>query len=375
VTALPEPDRGRIPELDGIRGLAILLVLIWHYLVCEVGAVPPLFRLLNQTWSGVDLFFVLSGFLIGGILLDHRGASNYFRVFYGRRVCRILPIYFAWLLLFVILRGPSMRFGLGTAWEWLFAKPLPLWSYATFTQNFLQSRYATWGPNWLAVTWSLAIEEQFYLFLPLLIFITPVRRLPYVLLPLIAAAPVARTLLYDPRTSGLESYVLTVCKLDALLLGVLCAWLVRRDGARARIERAAPLLRILFLSAGGFVCLAAYVPETRTTRVLDDSLLAICYASLILLALHTPRSPLARLTRAGWLRQLGIVAYGTYLIHQAISGLVYGLVRRHWPYILGGSDLLLVLAALAITVAIAAASWRWFEKPIVNVGRRWRYAR
>jgi peptidoglycan/LPS O-acetylase OafA/YrhL len=374
VTALPEPDRGRIPELDGIRGTAILLVLVWHYLVCEVGAVPPLFRFLNQTWSGVDLFFVLSGFLIGGILLDHRDAPNYFKVFYVRRICRILPIYFAWLLLFVILNAVRYRLALGTASDWLFAGPLPLWSYATFTQNFLQAKYASWGPNWLAVTWSLAIEEQFYLLLPVVVHFIPVRRLPYVLLPFLAIAPAVRAFLYNPAIGSIQSYVLPVCKADALLLGVFCTWLVRREHARERIERAAPLLRILFLSCAGFVCLASYVPETRVTRVISDSLLAVCYASFILLALYTPLSPLARLARTRWLRKLGVIAYGTYLIHQGISGLVFGFVRGRWPYFTRGSDLFVAGAALAITLVIAAVSWRWFEKPIVDIGRRLNYA-
>src|ERR687884_397533 len=127
MTALPEPQSGRIRELDGVRGIAILLVLVWHYLVCQVGAPPPLFRFLMATWSGVDLFFVLSG---------------------------------------ALLRG---RLPIGTANGWLFDDPLPLWSYATFTQNFLMSKWGTFGPNWLAPTWSLAIEEQFYLLLTIVI--------------------------------------------------------------------------------------------------------------------------------------------------------------------------------------------------------------
>jgi len=374
VTVSPEPHRGRIPELDGIRGLAILLVLVWHYLVCEVGAPPPLFRFLNQTWSGVNLFFVLSGFLIGGILLDHREAPNYYRVFYIRRVCRILPIYVVWLLLFYILRGPVSHLPLGTASGWLFADPLPFWSYATFTQNFLQGKYGVWGPNWLAVTWSLAVEEQFYLLLPVIVRLMPPRRLPYLLAPFILLAPVLRFLFFDPTMAVDPSYVLLICKADALLLGVFCAWLARREGAAERIRAKAPLLRILLLSCGGFVCLAAYVPETATIRALNDSLLAIGYASLILLALYTPRSPFARTARVRWLRSLGLIAYGTYLIHQTVNGLAFGAVRGHWPYITRASDLLVILGALTITIATAMASWRWFEKPIVDFGRRWRYA-
>lgn len=99
----------RIPQLDGLRGIAILLILIWHYVVCQVSYFPNLFcvqviQALNFTWSGVDLFFVLSGFLIGGILLDHRKADNYFQVFYIRRICRIFPLYFLWMAIFCVLK-------------------------------------------------------------------------------------------------------------------------------------------------------------------------------------------------------------------------------------------------------------------------------
>jgi peptidoglycan/LPS O-acetylase OafA/YrhL len=114
------------------------------------------------TASGVDLFFVLSGFLIGSILLDNREAANQFKVFYLRRFCRILPIYFVWIALFFVLGKLLLN-------DWLFASRYPAWSYPTFTQNFFMSNIGGFGAGWLAVTWSLAIEEQFYLTAPLLI--------------------------------------------------------------------------------------------------------------------------------------------------------------------------------------------------------------
>ncbi|MFN7140591.1 MAG: acyltransferase family protein, partial [Limisphaerales bacterium] len=90
----------RIPELDGIRGIAILLVVLAHYFVLPVGpgfaAANFLGTFFGLAWSGVDLFFVLSGFLIGGILLDAKASNNFFKVFYTRRVCRIFPLYFLW---------------------------------------------------------------------------------------------------------------------------------------------------------------------------------------------------------------------------------------------------------------------------------------
>ena len=100
--ASPPDFSRRIPQLDGLRGVAIALVVVFHYVnfAVESGApgwVKLLIRPTSLGWSGVDLFFVLSGFLIGGILLDARESRNYFRVFYRRRACRILPLYFAFL--------------------------------------------------------------------------------------------------------------------------------------------------------------------------------------------------------------------------------------------------------------------------------------
>src|SRR5262249_15646658 len=122
-----EATSRRIPELDGIRGTAILLVLLWHYVVVQQTTLALFNRVFGLTCSGVDLFFVLSAFLIGGILMAHRLATNFFQVFYVRRICRILPLYFLWLFLFIVvgaivpLRSEALR--------WLFAHPLPLWSY------------------------------------------------------------------------------------------------------------------------------------------------------------------------------------------------------------------------------------------------------
>ena len=224
----------RIPELDGLRGMAILLVLIWHYFVNVVGIEGDTFishvaRRLSLTWSGVDLFFVLSGFLIGGILIDNKEATNYFKVFYIRRTCRIFPLYFSWIALFLVLTtafsssfSPSIRD--------VFSNPLPIWSYLSFTQNIVMSLKGIWGPPWFGITWSLAIEEQFYLLLPLMIRFAPRNRLPYLLIFGILAAPIIRVALYNFHPNFmLSTYVLMPCRTDSLLLGVLGAYLVRHD--------------------------------------------------------------------------------------------------------------------------------------------------
>src|SRR5216684_4285326 len=184
---------GRIPELDGIRGVAIGMVLIAHlFAVASRPGSALAYALvpLRLDWTGVDLFFVLSGFLIGGILLDARGSSNYFHVFYKRRFFRIVPIYAAILLVLPGLVSAAQWTNHGD-FTWLKANALPWYSYWTFTQNLWMTHAASLGANALAITWSLSIEEQFYLSLPILVRLLSGRWLLACVLIGICAAPLA----------------------------------------------------------------------------------------------------------------------------------------------------------------------------------------
>jgi peptidoglycan/LPS O-acetylase OafA/YrhL len=159
----------RIPELDGLRGLAILLVVICHYVGdadhAGLGYWPHHFlSALSVGWSGVDLFFVLSGFLIGGILLDSRNSSQYFKTFYVRRIHRILPIYYAWIAIYVLIVGANIYLARGrSAVTGQELRVVPV--YFFFLQNMIYSP-SPFQWKWFAVTWSLAVEEQFYLLAP-----------------------------------------------------------------------------------------------------------------------------------------------------------------------------------------------------------------
>ena len=224
------------------------------------------------------------------------------------------------------------------------------------------------------MTWSLAVEEQFYLFLPFVIRVTPLKRLPWVLIPLIAAAPLFRAAFYDPNRENIAGYVLVFCRTDALLLGTMCAWFVRQPDAAARIRKALPALRIILLSAGGFVLLTSYTGQTSISWNGGFTLLALAFASWLLIALYDPQSFLARSMRLPLLRAIGLVAYGTYLIHNAVNGIFWSVLRGHVPYFDRLSDIVLAPIPLVASLAIAAASWRYFEKPIVRFGQRAQFA-
>jgi peptidoglycan/LPS O-acetylase OafA/YrhL len=368
---------GRIPELDGIRGLAIGLVLIWHYFVLHAIPIPGtavsyVLVFGRLTWSGVDLFFVLSGFLIGGILLDARQATNYFKVFYTRRFFRIVPIYAAVLLAF-----PALV--LATRWvpgdfTWVTDKAMPWYSYWTFTQNFWMANANRLGAGALGITWSLAIEEQFYLTLPLLVRFLSGRKLLVCVLTGIFLAPVARmTLLHYWPHNWVAAFALMPCRADALLLGVLAAILLRDERWTERLRQSRLVFAISFpvlLLGVAFFGWKAADAASPLMRSIGYTWLALFYVAVLLFALTRRNGVLSAALRNKSLGWLGTIAYGTYLLHQTMQGIVFGYFWGHEPRITGVYAVLTALAALALTLIIARLSWRYFEQPLIRFGHR-----
>jgi peptidoglycan/LPS O-acetylase OafA/YrhL len=373
---------GRIPELDGLRGIAIGMVLVHHYLLQVIAvrngsafayALVP-FRLL---WSGVDLFFVLSGFLIGGILLDARVSSNYFRVFYTRRFLRIVPIYAVCLGAYFILYT-LVRSGAAVKLSWVVKGGL-LWTpYLVFLQNFWMMRSNEWGILGLTVTWSLAIEEQFYLTLPLLIRILNPRRFLAFLGAGILMAPILRIAfrVIRPETFYPAFFHMMPCRADALLLGVLGAVIVRDARCRAWLSSHRKLSGSLFaLLALGVGVLIKTSPSPNDTLMLTIGLtwLAAFYLAALLYALSWRESFLSRCLRWNWLCWLGSIAYGVYLFHMFFLYVIYGSVWAAPPKIWSFQTLCVVLVALAATLVICRLSWIYFERPLVRIGHRASY--
>jgi len=347
----------RVRELDGLRGFAIFLVLIWHYVIVPADTVPGsklayLLALGRLTWSGVDLFFVLSGFLIGGILLDAKDSTNYFSVFYRRRFFRILPLYAVVLVIVWAMPGNA----------WLKAEFLPWWSYATLTQNFAMAVQNTLGGNALAITWSLAIEEQFYLTLPLVVRFTSRKTLKRILLAFIILAPAIRLLVFL-RLGPTAAYVLMPCRADALLMGVGIAVLKREN-------RSIPYVGPLIVSAVILViCIfKSWGMGSFEMSVWGYSIVALFYGSLICAVLDLR----PRVLRWGWLCGLGMIAYATYLFHQTLQGLLYWQLFAMNP-ILRVATVTAVIIALCLTLILARISWEYFERPLISRGHRSRY--
>lgn len=370
----------RIPELDGLRGVAIGLVIITHYVTAPltVHRPNPLAYLQIATrlsWSGVDLFFVLSGFLIGGILLDAQTSRNYFKVFYLRRACRILPIYLLFFgaiaicYLFVYPSNPATL-------QWLFQAPMPWYSYLAFLQNFWMVGANYLGPAALAITWSLAVEEQFYLTLPAVIRLVQKPGLPYIFFSGLVGAPLFRIALllwWPQRQTAL--YVLLPSRIDDLLLGVFAAWAVRTPDVWAwMVARRRFLWAALPVFGAGLTYFTIHSDfYSIPVASVGYDWLALFYLIALLLVLIEPQSWLGRAMRWRWLMSLGTIAYGTYLIHVLIYGLCMAYFRHHGPVLASLRDLWVTLGALALTIVLAQLSWRFFERHFVRLGHQFQY--
>lgn len=367
----------RVPELDGLRGLAIAGVLIthlylWAFVPAQNAVHAALHRLFSLSHTGVDLFFVLSGYLIGGILLQARSSPNFYRAFYARRFFRILPVYALLLLSWLLLRSDRLDQLNGGI---LFApRDVPLWSYPLFAQNLAMALVGSMGCTWLVVTWSLAIEEQFYLVMPWTVRQLDESRLLALAAGLVLLAPAVRlTLLELSPRAGIAAVFLPVSRMDALLLGVIAALLLRDAAARAWLQAHRALLSASALGLGLVflsLSLGDYGMISWVATPFGLSAVAFFYFVLLLLALHPAESGWRRMLRWRWLGWLGTVSYFVYLFHLPLSYLLHGTLRHQPPRLVQPADYGVTLLVLAATLGLAALSWHMLEKPLLRLGHR-----
>lgn len=371
----------RIPELDGLRGIAIVLVLIWHYFAGRVtfdpetsfGFMLKLFwKATSMCWAGVDLFFVLSGFLIGGILIATRERESYFRTFLARRSARIFPAYFL-LLIIVLLVVPNFT---STAQAVVSDNSLPGWSYWTYTQNFLMAS-GNWGTELLAHTWSLAVEEQFYLILPILVFVASPRMLPYYVSALILMAITFRIYWLGTGHHLLGTYLLLFSRGDSLLLGVLTAYFWQQPTARQWITDRKILVSAT-TSLVGIIpvgCLVLHQGIGSWGQVtIGHTALALFSAGTILCAVMKYPEQGSRFLKQKWLRYFGQQSYSIYLWHMPVLVCTYHIFKSFTSAeIHETGHFALTIFALIGTLIIARASWLVLELPCQNWGRKFVY--
>jgi peptidoglycan/LPS O-acetylase OafA/YrhL len=370
---------GRIEELDGLRGLAVSMIVIQHYACDAVHSThtPYLLVPFRLAWSGVDLFFVLSGFLIGGILLDAKKSANYYSTFYSRRVYRIFPIYYLWLALFLV--GVYLSAGVRASFvSSLFRQSIPFWTYCIYLQNLGMSLRDSIGPIWLAATWSLAVEEQFYLLLPYIVRQFSRQTVTWLSCFAILCSPVLRFLLMYHGPGYLSSYTLLPCRADSLGFGVLLAIVVRSRVAWDWLQcRRKWMCAFFWMLAAGF-CLLILIrhPFTKPLFVaLGFSLLAAFYAVSIALLVLQP-GPVAKLIfRWKPLVRLGTISYAVYIIHNGVNFLWHGAVFGETPSLDTWPEALVTTASVVTVVVLSSASWHFWESGLIqSAHQRFRYS-
>jgi peptidoglycan/LPS O-acetylase OafA/YrhL len=331
---VPEANTSRtyFPALDGVRAIAITMVMIFH--LAQGGIRIPGPTVIGQT--GVDLFFVLSGFLITGILLKSpQGDWHEIRTFYIRRTLRIFPLYYATILL-LDLAGRHVSFA--------------FWIYL---QDFYYA--ANWPIGEPIHFWSLAIEEQFYLLWPFVVLFLPRRRLMPALWLMIAAALLCRFPLIH---AGISPFFFPLSRFDALSAGGVLA-LLHHAGRLTRYRR--PMIAIC-LCAAILVAVqgraAAHAPNLLWVQVTKFTALAAFYAAGIGIVLTSRPNPVNRLLASAPFRFVGRIAYGLYVFHP----IVFGIVFVHFA---AQSSLIRAALAVAATFACTLISWYGMERYMI----------
>jgi peptidoglycan/LPS O-acetylase OafA/YrhL len=362
----PETSRSpRLRALDALRGVAILLVVTWHYFPQPSTPVHnrvfTWIRAANVlSWSGVDLFFVLSGFLICGILLDNRLSANYHRTFYIRRTFRIAPLY----LVALALAATTVHWR--ASWKAFLA-------YVFFVQNFLVAATGTWGLPHLQATWSLAVEEQFYLLAPLIIRRVSSERLPWLLLACIAAAPVWRLAMWTLLPTSIAPYAaitLLPCRMDSLALGALIAWSVRSNRWRPMLSDN----RLLAVLGGISAVFGIALPLARGwsmlspyTSIAGISCLAMFYGVLLTKCLTPSADRLSGTVVGRPLAALGVGAFSIFLFNLSLRDGIGAI----WEVRSGPASLLMYGLTLAAANAIVAfTAWTFIEAPLIRWSHR-----
>jgi peptidoglycan/LPS O-acetylase OafA/YrhL len=370
------PWAGHLVPLDGLRGLAILLVLLVHFttdMALPPGSVASGARSVFQIgWIGVDLFFVLSGFLITGILVDNEGSAAYFSAFYARRALRILPVYFLVVFAaFHVLPYLLPDFDTGGA-----RTEAAFWLFLT---NFADLPYQL--SRSFGHFWSLAIEEQFYLLWPLVVYLSSRRHARRIALLTVMLSPILRWIALGAGVSGGSIYHFTPFRLDGLATGAFIALSVRDPVARIGLDRLSKLAGVIALVVAGVLYGPVQLPEPLSTQLdfsIGFSALNVGFGALLVRVLLAERgSSLARMLSWRGLVTLGTYSYAMYLLHVPLLRVVskVGLPpqwsgSQPWPMLW----LLGYTAALAVlTLAAAMVSWHLCEKHFLALKRHFPY--
>ena len=359
-----------VTALDGVRGLAVLMVVLYHTTdyMSSSGLILRAFRFpLRIGWSGVDLFFVLSGFLITGILLDTRESPRYFQSFYARRALRIFPLYYFVLTAVLVAArfAPGLNSILPIAHDRIF--------YFFYLNNWWLLLKDTWHANIIGHFWSLAVEEQFYLWWSLCVFLIPPKYILRVAAIGIVLALAIRCGIYAHAGMARDLVENSFARMDSLLAGAFLAGLVRRPAILLRMKR--PIYLAGAISAVVALAIVYLIRSAAMIDVVAYSFLAMAFGALVLFAFLTnmEKSRVKQWLSDKRLTTVGKYSYGMYVYHVPLLAVESKVIRRfvHYETTVWG-NLLFAVAILATTFLIAKLSFDLFESRFLQLKRYFR---
>ncbi|WP_330083626.1 acyltransferase [Methylocystis iwaonis] len=353
----------RSTNIDALRGVAILAVILRHYIYDGgssewLGLPFVIEQIARFGWAGVDLFFVMSAFLLTRSLLRRRGEEGVALIFYRRRLLRTMPMYLCILAAAAVLAPAFSRP------SWLFDNQAPLWVYASFLQNFWLG-LGCWRGAFLAPTWSLAAEEHVYLILPLIVLHLPRRDIFRVALAFILLSPLIRLAVIF-GVGDTANYAWTICRLDSFGWGMLIAL---APCLEPRVKT-----RLIFGWYVAAVMGVAWLWLQLTSRDLMDSFTITASTVLAtgIVAVFATRGPAAHptlLTRG--LAFVGERCFSIYLLHIPVFGLMALAFGRAVPNIVDLFSALSAATAFVATIALATLTYRFVERPFIDYGDRY----
>lgn len=376
----PRLRQSHMPALDGLRGIAIILVLLHHAWVFSP-FVPTTWTerayavFGNAGWIGVDLFFVLSGFLITGILVDTKGSAQFFQKFFARRILRIFPLYYASLLLFLVILP---RAGFLTS-DLLIAQENQFWFWTYFSNVLIASDGWQESSLFLSHFWSLAVEEQFYMIWPFAVAWLSRNRLMKLCFLAIPLAWSARFVL-ALMDNNIAAYVLMPARLSTLLVGAWFALYVRSPASEKRVD----LRRVLLGASILLVLLGVVVTMDRGLQNLTDlgqlsGFPAVAgLAGLAIFFASSRESLYTKALSSGVLRFFGRYSYAIYIWHlPLILILARTSFMRSTQQSLGplSGHGVFVLITMGASIVAALLSWNLLEKHFLRLKEKFEYAR
>lgn len=353
-----------LPHLDGLRGIAILLVLFAHFFKFQ-----PFAKLAETGWMGVDLFFVLSGFLITGILVESKQKENYFKNFYARRTLRIFPVYYLILLILLFIL-PAITSNLPEGYDYFLHRK---WFYVLYFQNNLFA-IDGWPPNeMLSHLWSLAIEEQFYLFWPLVVFFF--NKNQTIIFAIIVI--VFNIFMRYQHPDVPFAYCSSAARFDGLLIGGLLAIMIRFH--RDLLEKFTLPVFIICSLALGYAFWNSQWKLTNSNYYLirwGYTVIDIFWACIMVFSFSANKiynwaNPMYE---SRFLRFFGKLSYGLYLYHMIVFGffaksLVQFFHNLNMPNV-NEHGIEVSMSVLFITITISYISFTFFEAPILKLKSR-----